>query len=162
MDCRVKPGDDDVCLGQLKTWAARDGARAPAFSAWGSSLRAGPVSWRPYARVGWLPPSRGSCAREGRRKRVVGNDTAPTQQQAKNDRQAIEPPGKRELQSHADDGAQPHADAPCAFTTRSGMVLCCSQRVAIIRRSLLVWHGHKGLIRAVSRSQFESIHSHCC
>src|SRR5260370_1125218 len=37
----------------------------------------------------------------------------------------------------------------CAFTTRSGMVLCCSQRVVIIRRSLLVWQGHKGLIRAV-------------
>jgi Endosomal/lysosomal potassium channel TMEM175/ATP dependent DNA ligase domain len=31
-------------------------------------------------------------AREGRCKRVVGNDTAPTQQQAKNDGQAIEPP----------------------------------------------------------------------
>jgi hypothetical protein len=38
---------------------------------------------------------------------VVGNDTAPTQQQAKNDGQAIEPPGKCELQSDADDGAQP-------------------------------------------------------
>src|SRR5262249_43020648 len=54
----------DVRTKLRTTWAAApDGARAPAFSAWGSSLRAGPVSWRPYARVGWLPPSRGSCAR---------------------------------------------------------------------------------------------------
>src|SRR5262249_2828334 len=49
---------------KLRTWAAApDGARAPAFSASGSSLRAEPVSWQPCARVGWLPPSRGSCAR---------------------------------------------------------------------------------------------------
>jgi hypothetical protein len=41
--------------------------------------------------------------------RVVGNDTAPTQQQAKNDGQAIEPAGKCELQGDADDGAQPDA-----------------------------------------------------
>jgi len=49
--------------------------------------------------------------REGGCQRVLGNDTAPTQEQAKNDGQAIEPPGKCELQSHADDGAQPDADA---------------------------------------------------
>src|SRR5690349_18447420 len=47
----------------LKTWAAAGGARAPAFSAWGSSLRAAPVSSQPCARAGWLPTSRGSCAR---------------------------------------------------------------------------------------------------
>src|SRR5262249_47708925 len=47
-----------------RTWAtAPDGAQALAFSAWGSSLRAGPVSWPPCARAGWPPPSRGSCAR---------------------------------------------------------------------------------------------------
>src|SRR5262249_1884839 len=50
--------------GKLRTWAAApDGALAPAFWASESSLRAGPVSWQPCARVGWLPPSRGSCAR---------------------------------------------------------------------------------------------------
>src|SRR5215467_402486 len=49
---------------RLRTWAAApDAAQAPAFSAWGSSLRAAPVSWRPCARDGLLPPSRGSCAR---------------------------------------------------------------------------------------------------
>src|SRR5262245_54543779 len=54
----------NVCAAKLRTWAAApDGARAPAFSASGSSLRAGPASWQPCARVGRLPPSRGSCAR---------------------------------------------------------------------------------------------------
>src|SRR6516225_6089671 len=49
---------------RLRTWAAApDAAQAPAFSAWGSRLRAAPVSWRPCARDGLLPPSRGSCAR---------------------------------------------------------------------------------------------------
>ncbi len=49
---------------KLRTWAAAaDAAQAPAFSAWGSSLRAAPVSWQPCARGGLLPPSRGSCAR---------------------------------------------------------------------------------------------------
>src|SRR5262249_37679351 len=47
-----------------RTWtAAPGGAQAPAVWAWGSGLRAAPVSWRPCARVGWLLPSRGSCAR---------------------------------------------------------------------------------------------------
>ena len=32
----------------------------------------------------------------------------------------------------------------CVFTTRSGMFLCCSQRVAIIGRSSLACHGHNG------------------
>src|ERR1700740_3805598 len=50
---------------KLKAGAAADGARAPAFSAWGSSLRAAPVSWPPCARGGWLPPSRGSFAPAG-------------------------------------------------------------------------------------------------
>jgi len=46
------------------TWAAApDGAQAPAVWASRSSLRAGPVSWQLCARVGWLQPSRGSCAR---------------------------------------------------------------------------------------------------
>src|SRR5262245_58479118 len=49
---------------KLRTWAAApDGAQAPAVWAWGSGLRAAPVSWRPCARVGWLLPARGSCAR---------------------------------------------------------------------------------------------------
>src|SRR5205807_6232812 len=49
---------------KLRTWAAAPaGAQAPAVWAWGSSLRAAPVFWQPCARVGWLLPSRGSCAR---------------------------------------------------------------------------------------------------
>src|SRR5262249_3300351 len=49
---------------KLRTWAAApDGTQAPGAWAWGSSPRAGPVSWQPCARDGWLPPSRGSCAR---------------------------------------------------------------------------------------------------
>src|SRR5262249_23438579 len=49
---------------KLRTWAAApDGAQALAVWASGSSPRAGPVSWQPCARVGRLPPSRGSCAR---------------------------------------------------------------------------------------------------
>jgi hypothetical protein len=40
-------------------------------------------------------------------KRVVSHDTAPTQQQAKADGKAIEPPRKHEFQSHADGGDQP-------------------------------------------------------
>ena len=53
----------NVWPAKLRTWAAPpDGARAPAVWAWGSSLRAAPVSWQPCAHVGWLPPSRGSCA----------------------------------------------------------------------------------------------------
>src|SRR5215510_5543083 len=37
---------------KLRTWAAPGGARARAFSAWGSSLRAAPVSSQPCARAG--------------------------------------------------------------------------------------------------------------
>src|SRR5262245_18241692 len=54
----------NVFAAKLTSWAAAtDGAEAPAVWASGSSLRAGPVSWQLSARAGWLPPSRGSCAR---------------------------------------------------------------------------------------------------
>src|SRR5262249_28680626 len=59
---REQTGSADAPI--LRTWAvAPDGAQALAVWAWGSSLRAGPVSWRPCARVARLPTSRGSCAR---------------------------------------------------------------------------------------------------
>src|SRR5215510_14985598 len=42
----------NVFAAKLRTWAAApDGARAPAFWASGSSLRAAPVSWQPCARA---------------------------------------------------------------------------------------------------------------
>ena len=63
-----------------------------------------------------MPPiasSHGSSS-GGRIPATDRHDTAPTKQQAKNDGKAIEPPRKGELQSHADAGAQPDADAdPC-------------------------------------------------
>jgi len=64
-------------------------------------------------------------AREDGCERVVRHDTAPTKQQAKNDGKAIEPPRKGELQSHADAGAQPDADAE---TCRSQNVLHLHQK----------------------------------
>src|SRR6516165_2365927 len=54
----------DVCSKLRTTWAAApDAVPRPGVWAWGSSLRAEPVSWQPCAHVGRLPPSRGSCAR---------------------------------------------------------------------------------------------------
>src|SRR6516162_1691627 len=52
------------CCSKLRTtWAAApDAVHHPGVWAWGSSLRAEPVSWQPCAHVGRLPPSRGSCA----------------------------------------------------------------------------------------------------
>jgi hypothetical protein len=45
----------------------------------------------------------------------------------------------------------------CAFTTRSGMVLCCSRQVAIIRRSSLACPGNKRPVpRAHSRNRLDS------
>src|SRR5215831_3940741 len=54
----------DVCSKLRTTWAAApDAVHRPGVWAWGSSLRAEPVSWQPCAHVGRLPPSHGSCAR---------------------------------------------------------------------------------------------------
>src|SRR5262245_29026603 len=54
----------DVCSKLKTTWAAApDAVHRPGVWAWGSSLRAEPVSWQPCAHVGRFPPSRGSCAR---------------------------------------------------------------------------------------------------
>jgi channel protein (hemolysin III family) len=45
----------------------------------------------------------------------------------------------------------------CAFTTRSGMVLCCSRQVAIIRQSSLACPGNKRPVpRAHSRNRLDS------
>src|SRR5262245_7863095 len=54
----------DVCSNLRTTWAAApDAVHRPGVWAWGSSLRAEPVSLQPCAHVGRLPPSRGSYAR---------------------------------------------------------------------------------------------------
>jgi hypothetical protein len=58
------PDQPQSVRSKLKTLAAAlDAAQPPAVWAWGSSLRAGPVSWKPCARGGRLRLSRGSCAR---------------------------------------------------------------------------------------------------
>ena len=69
----------------------------------------------------------------------IGSDAAPTKQQAKHDGQAIEPPGKRELQGHADDGAQPDADAET----------CRSQNVFHLRQEWRVGCGDQQIDRGV-------------